>query len=64
LKKVRLVILKPWISQRINAILKMEDEVVTSMVFNILEDATKEVSLYARLVSGGFFVYVLVALTD
>eukprot|EP00808_Paulinella_micropora_P006832 g75369.t1 len=37
IKKVQLDVLKPWITQRVTELLGIEDEVVVSMVFNLLE---------------------------
>ena len=38
MSKVKLDVLKPWITKRINELLKMEDDVVVEFVFNQLEE--------------------------
>lgn len=43
MSKVKLDVLKPWITQKITEILKMEDDVVIDYVNNQLEE---KVSLY------------------
>jgi serine/arginine repetitive matrix protein 1 len=47
LAKVKLEILKPWISQRITQLLGLEDDIVIGLVFNVLED---------KVGSGSFFL--------
>lgn len=36
--KVKIEVLKPWITQRITELLGMEDDVVVEFVFNQLDD--------------------------
>ena len=36
--KVKLDVLKPWITKRISEMLKMEDDVVVEFIFNQLEE--------------------------
>ncbi len=42
LKKVNLLILKPWISSKVQEYLGMEDEVVLEYIFSLLEENTLE----------------------
>jgi len=38
MKKVKLDVLKPWITKRTTELLKMEDDVVVEFIFNQLEE--------------------------
>jgi hypothetical protein len=38
MNKVKLDVLKPWITKKISELLKMEDDVVVEFVFNQLEE--------------------------
>ena len=38
MKKVKMEVLKPWITKRTTELLKMEDDVVVEFIFNQLED--------------------------
>lgn len=38
MQKVKIDVLKPWITQRITDLLGMEDDVVVEFVFNQLDD--------------------------
>ena len=44
MRKVELAVMKPWIAQKINALLGFEDEVVIEYVTNLLEDEANPVS--------------------
>ena len=39
MNKIKLDVLKPWITKRITELLKMEDDVVVEFVFNQLEES-------------------------
>ena len=38
MSKVKIDVLKPWITKRVYEMLKMEDDVVVEFIFNQLED--------------------------
>lgn len=46
MSKVRLDVLRPWISKKITEILKIDDDVVVEFVYNQLEE--KNVSMKAK----------------
>ena len=45
MNKVKLDVLKPWITKKISELLKMEDDVVVEFVFNQLEEKVSRCSL-------------------
>ena len=45
MSKVKLDVLKPWITQKITEILKMEDDVVIDYVNNQLEEKVTNISI-------------------
>ena len=48
MKKVKMEVLKPWITKRTTELLKMEDDVVVEFIFNQLED---------QVLHQGIFIY-------
>ena len=45
MSKVKMDVLKPWITKRIYEMLKMEDDVVVEFIFNQLEEKVSIVSV-------------------
>lgn len=41
--KIKLDVLKPWVTQRVEQLLGMEDDVVTEFIFNQLEAKVKSI---------------------
>lgn len=65
MSKVKLDVIKPWITTKITQILGMEDDVVVEFVYNQLEEKVRNVSHLIRvklddLIRDTFFVPQLV----
>jgi len=50
--KIKLDVLKPWITKRVYELLKMEDDVVVEFIFNQLEEKVELLDHLVLLLSG------------
>ena len=50
--KIKLDVLKPWITKRVYELLKMEDDVVVEFIFNQLEEKVELLDQLVLLLSG------------
>ena len=51
MNRIKLDVLKPWITKRVAELLKVEDDVVTEFVFNQLEE---KVNMFPELLDSPF----------
>jgi PWI domain len=58
MQKVKIDVLKPWITQRITDLLGMEDDVVVEFVFNQLDDDKVVLCFYYGLICANFSHYL------
>jgi len=58
MQKVKIDVLKPWITQRITDLLGMEDDVVVEFVFNQLDDDKVVLCIYYRLICANISHYL------